>query len=334
MIRVLYLPIYDITSIIHTSTYLRGVYYVKKIFGIDLFNHIDFKYIKSTDAMIIHQDCLTTLNQMKAKSVDLIFADPPYNLGKDFGNDSDSWENRKAYLNWCYTWIDACFRVLKDDGTFYIMNSTQNMPYLSIYLQEHYYIVNDIVWTYDSSGMQSKKKFGSLYEPIIMATKSKKAKYIFNDKAILVETKTGGKRGIIDYRKTPPRPYNMMKVPGNVWGFSRVRYKMQEYENHPSQKPEALLERIIKTSSNEGDVVLDPFGGSFVTCSVAVRLGRKTIGMDISSDYYKIGIRRTGISKTYEGESLEKDRSRKTKNLSKRDHLKRQAVNEITDSIK
>lgn len=289
---------------------------------IELFDNVDFEYQENSESLVVFNDCVETLNKMKEKSVDLIFADPPYNLGKDFGNDSDSWTDRKKYLEWCYTWIDACFRVLKDDGTFYMMNSTQNIPYISVYLQEHYFIVNDIVWAYDSSGVQSKKKYGSLYEPILMATKSEKTKYTFNYEAILVEAKTGAKRGLIDYRKNPPQPYNTQKVPGNVWEFPRVRYKMDEYENHPSQKPEALLERIVKASSNEGDIVLDPFGGSFSTSSVALKNGRKAISMDISKEYFKIGIRRTGIAEQYEGEILEKDRGRKTKNTSKKDHMK------------
>jgi len=291
---------------------------------IELFTDRNFEYLESEDSLIIFNDCIATLKSIEEKSVDLIFADPPYNLGKDFGNDSDSWESRHEYLRWCYTWIDECFRVLKDNGTFYLMNSTQNIPYISIYIQEHYHIVNDIVWTYDSSGVQSKKKYGSLYEPILMTTKSDKAKYTFNYKDILVEAKTGAKRGLIDYRKNPPQPYNTEKVPGNVWEFARVRYKMDEYENHPSQKPEALLERIIKASSNPGDIVLDPFGGSFSTGAVAVRLGRKIISMDINKEYFKIGIRRTGVDTKYEGEVLQKDKSRKTNNTSKKDHEQRQ----------
>ncbi|GHU42091.1 methyltransferase [Bacilli bacterium] len=232
---------------------------------IDLYVNPDFEYLESDESLIIFNDCLDTLRKMQSGSVDLIFADPPYNLGKDFGNESDSWQNQKEYLEWCYRWIDECFRVLKKDGTLYLMNSTQNMPYVQIYVQENYNIVNNIVWAYDSSGVQSKKKFGSLYEPILMATKSSSAKYTFNYEDIMVEAKTGAKRGLIDYRKNPPQPYNTKKVPGNVWDFSRVRFKMDEYENHPSQKPESLLERIITVSSNTGDVVLDPFGGSFST---------------------------------------------------------------------
>lgn len=289
---------------------------------VELFDKMEYEYMESQESLVICADCIHVLKNMKDKSVDLIFADPPYNLGKDFGNNSDSWNNRSEYLKWCFSWIDECFRVLKDNGTFYLMNSTQNIPFISMHIQEHYNIVNDIVWTYDSSGVQSKKKYGSLYEPIIMATKSDKSKYTFNYQDVLVEAKTGAKRGLIDYRKNPPQPYNTQKVPGNVWEFSRVRYKMEEYENHPSQKPEALLERIIKASSNLGEIVLDPFGGSFSTSAVAVRLGRKAISMDINKEYYKIGLRRTGITEKYEGEILRRDKGRKTKNTSKKDHIK------------
>ena len=95
-----------------------------------------------------------------------------------------------------------------------------------------------------------------------------------------------------------------MKVPGNVWYMPRVRYRMPEYEDHPSQKPEALLERIIKASSNPGDTVLDPFSGTFTTSMVAKKLGRKSIGIEIQKEYIKTGLRRLQITDTFEGESL------------------------------
>lgn len=249
-----------------------------------------FEKIHSENSMAILGDCISVLKNMKNKSVNLIFADAPYNIGKDFGNNSDKWENVQSYVSWCKEWIDECLRVLKDDGTMYFMTATQHMPYLDVYISEHYNVLCRIVWTYDSSGVQSKKLYGSLYEPILMINKSAKSKYTFNYKDILVEAKTGAKRKLIDYRKTPPQPYNTEKVPGNVWDFSRVRFKMDEYENHPTQKPEALLERIIKASSNVGDVVLDPFSGSFTTSTVAVRLDRIAIGIDLNREYFEIGL--------------------------------------------
>ena len=247
------------------------------------------------DNIFYNEDCLLALKDIKDKSVDLIFADAPYNIGKDFGNDSDKWKDYKEYLKWCYSWIDECFRVLKDNGTFYIMTSTQYMPYLDVYVSENYNVVNRIVWTYDSSGVQAKNKFGSLYEPIIMCTKTSKSKYTFNAEDILVEAKTGSERKLIDYRKNPPQPYNTKKVPGNVWNMNRVRFRMAEYQNHPTQKPEELLKRIILASSNKDDVVLDPFSGSFTTCKVALDLGRKCIGIELNPEYFENGLKRCKI---------------------------------------
>jgi adenine-specific DNA-methyltransferase len=145
--------------------------------------------------------------------------------------------------------------------------------------------------------------------------------YTFNHKVIEVRAKTGAERKLIDYRKTPPQPYNTKKVPGNVWDFSRVRYKMDEYENHPTQKPEALLERIVLASSNEGETVLDPFSGSFTTGAVATNLNRKFIGIEVNETYLKMGLRRLAIPSHYSDDDLKKQKVRKTKNTSKKDHL-------------
>lgn len=280
--------------------------------------NIDFgESLYNDNSLVILGDCLEKLKKIEDKSIDLIFADPPYNIGKDFGNNMDKWDSASDYTKWCKNWIDECFRVLKDTGTFYFMTATQFMPYLDVYVSENYNVLSRIIWSYDSSGVQSKKKYGSLYEPILMCNKNKKCKYTFNYEDIMVEAKTGSQRKLIDYRKKIPAPYNTKKVPGNVWDFNRVRYKMGEYENHPTQKPETLLERIILASSNKGDIVLDPFSGTFTTSSVAVRLGRKAIGIELNDDYYKIGIRRTGISNIYNKEILKKDRNRKTNNRSK-----------------
>lgn len=134
---------------------------------------------------------------------------------------------------------------------------------------------------------------------------------------ILIEAKTGAERKLIDYRKNPPQPYNTKKVPGNVWDFSCVCYKMEEYENHPTQKPEVLLERIIKTSSNVGDIVLDPFSGSFTISAVAVCLGRYAVGIDLNDEYFDMGIRRTGIATQYKVKELIKEKIRKTNARSK-----------------
>lgn len=278
----------------------------------------EFEHMEKDDSLAILGDSLDVMNSMKSNSVDLIFADEPYNIGKNFGNNFDSWSSTNDYIDWNKKWISEAMRILKNSGTIYIMTATQFMPFIDVFMQTEYNVLSRVVWHYDSSGVQSKKMFGSLYEPILIANVSTESVFTFNSEDILIEAKTGAKRKLIDYRKNPPRPYNVKKLPGNVWDFSRVRYKMQEYENHPTQKPESLLERIIKVSSNVGDIVFDPFAGSFTTGSVARKLGRKNISIDMNEDYYKIGLRRLEITNHYKGEELKKDLERKTNNKSKK----------------
>lgn len=268
-------------------------------------------------------DALDALSLVPDGSVDLIFADPPYNIGKDFAGLKDKWATSEDYLQWCYEWLQLCLNKLKPDGAFYVMTSTQFMPYFDLFLRSRLTILSRLVWTYDSSGVQAKKHFGSMYEPILYCVKDKD-NYTFNAEDILVEAKTGSQRKLIDYRKNPPQPYNTQKIPGNVWEFARVRYRMEEYENHPTQKPVALLERIIRASSNEGDLVLDPFSGSFTTGYVAKKLGRRSIGIEIQEEYVKIGLRRLGLATEYNGEPLV--RSSKTTKVRNRNGVKYESV--------
>ena len=252
---------------------------------------------------IIHGDSLEALRNFSSNSIDLIFADPPYNIGKTFGDFVDTWPSEDAYAEWSYQWLNECIRILKPSGSIYVMTSTQAMPYFDIFLRTKVEILSRIIWSYDSSGVQAKKYYGSMYEPILFAVKDKKS-YKFNAEDILVEAKTGSVRKLIDYRGDTPKPYNTKKVPGNVWEIPRVRYRMPEYEEHPSQKPEALLERMITASSDAGDTVLDPFSGTFTTSAVAKRLGRKTVGIERHLDYVKIGMRRVLGHTSFAGEPL------------------------------
>lgn len=276
--------------------------------------NIDFEKYTNINGSIFHGDALEVLKQIPNESVDLVFVDPPYNIGKNFAGRKDKWKTDEDYLNWCYEWIDLCIDKLKPNGSIYLMTSTQFMPYFDLYVRNKVTILSRIVWAYDSSGVQAKKYFGSMYEPILYCVKDKN-NYTFNANDVLVEAKTGSQRKLIDYRKNPPQPYKAEKVPGNVWNFARVRYRMEEYENHPTQKPVSLLERIIKASSNVGDVVLDPFCGTFTTCYVAQKLNRRFIGIEIQEDYFKIGLRRLSLTKEYKGELLEKEKKSYERNV-------------------
>ncbi|WP_206689735.1 adenine-specific DNA-methyltransferase [Aliarcobacter butzleri] len=283
------------------------------------------KKFENNGNVIYHGNAIEILkNEIADKSINLIFVDPPYNIGKIFNGNKEEWENEEAYLEWCYEWLDLCIDKLKDNGSIYVMNATQNIPFIDIYLRKRLSILSRIVWHYDSSGVQAKNYFGSLYEPIIHAVKNQKD-YVFNYEEVMIEANTGAKRKLIDYRGKEPKPYNTKKVPGNTWYFPRVRYRMEEYEEHPSQKPEILLERIIKASSNKGDIILDPFSGTFTTSAVAKRLGRKSIGIEIEEEYIKTGLRRLSIIEEYKGEKL--------KPLSKNTLIKNKRIKDREDNL-
>ncbi len=170
-------------------------------------------------------EALTT--QIPDGSVDLVFADPPYNIGKNFNGRRDRWPSDEAYLSWCYQWLELCISKLKPTGSLYVMTATQNMPFFDIFLRERLSILSHIVWAYDSSGVQARNYYGSLYEPILFGVKDED-NYTFNADEILVEARTGAIRKLIDYRKAVPTVYNSKKVPGNVWNIPRVRYRMDE----------------------------------------------------------------------------------------------------------
>jgi len=266
---------------------------------------MDIRTFGDEDHKVFQGDALSALDLVPNGSVNLIFADPPYNIGKRFGDFVDTWDSDEAYADWCMSWLEKCIEKLSANGSLYVMSSTQCIPYLDILLRKKLNILSRIVWSYDSSGVQAKNHFGSMYEPILFCVKDKED-YIFNNQDILVEAKTGSQRKLIDYRKAIPTPYNTQKVPGNVWEFPRVRYRMEEYEEHPTQKPEALLERVILASSNPGDVVMDPFSGTFTTGAVAKRLNRKTISIELNLDYVGIGLRRLGLATELDGKKLSK----------------------------
>jgi site-specific DNA-methyltransferase (adenine-specific) len=275
----------------------------------------DIELFGTADQRVIYGDALKALRQIPDESVDLIFVDPPYNIGKDFAGRKDKWASDEEYLEWCYQWIYLCVQKLKPTGSMYLMTSTQFMPYFDLYVRDKMTILSRIVWTYDSSGVQARKFYGSLYEPILFCVKDKNH-YTFNADDILVEAKTGSQRKLMDYRRTPPQPYKNEKVPGNVWNFNRVRYRMDEYENHPTQKPISLMDRIIRASSNVNDLVLDPFSGSFTTCFVAQQCHRRFIGIEIQEDYIKIGLRRLGLAQEFHGEKIVRElKSYQSKNI-------------------
>ena len=231
---------------------------------------------------IYNQDCISYMKTIPDNSINLIIADPPYNIGKDYNNNSDKQSNEE-YLVFIKNQISQYYRILAENGTLIIYTGKQYNPYYNIEIQQQFLIQNNIVWFYDSSGVQAKSKYGSLYEPITYATKSKH--YTFNLSEAQMEAYTGSVRKLIDYRKDPPQPYNTVKNCGDVWYFPRVRFRMAEYTNHPTQKPLSINERIIRVHSNENDLVYIPFAGSGSEIESCILNNRNWLATELNNEY-------------------------------------------------
>lgn len=235
--------------------------------------------------MIMHGDCIENLKTIPDNSIDLIFADPPYNMqtegellrtdGTKFNGVSDSWDkfsSLEEYDNFTKKWLIECKRVLKNDGAIWVIGSFQNIFRLGYIMQDlGFWILNDVIWSKPNAVPNfGGTRFQNSHETLLWCSKSKKSKYHFNYKTMKVFN--GGKQ---------------MK---SVWdigiciGKERLKDK---YGNkvHSTQKPEALLYNVILSSTEKNDIVLDPFFGTGTTGVVAKRLGRRYIGIERNEEY-------------------------------------------------
>jgi site-specific DNA-methyltransferase (adenine-specific) len=224
---------------------------------------------------IILGDAISEMKKMKSNSVDLIISDPPYNLGKDYGNGSDS-KNFEEYILFTKNWTKEATRVLKHTGTIYVFMGFRFISYLYQILEKENELkfVNWICWHY-TQGIGKTKGFSPRHDDILMFTKS--SNYTFNLDSIRVPQKYY--RSINNMRGANP---------GDVWGFSHIHYCQDNRQDHPTQKPEGLIERMVLASSNENDFVLDPFSGSGTTLRVCQQLNRICIGIELNADYVKM----------------------------------------------
>jgi len=221
---------------------------------------------------IITGDALEELAKIKASSVDLVISDPPYNLGKDYGNNHDI-RGFDEYLKFSKSWLSEAHRILKPTGTLYVFMGFRFISYLYDILDRdlQMFFNSWIVWHY-TQGMGKTKGFSPRHDDILMFTKGKIAK--FNLDSIRVPQKYYRDRN------------NMRGAnPGDVWKFSHVHYCNGNRQNHPTQKPEGLIERMVLASSDEGDLVVDPFSGSGTTLRVCQQLNRSAIGIEVNPEY-------------------------------------------------
>jgi len=228
---------------------------------------------------LICGDAAAELRRLAPASVDLVVADPPYNLGKDYGNNRDG-KTWAEYERFTTAWLDQAVRVLRPGGTIYVFMGVRYIARLYQALEDGFGLTFQgwITWHY-TQGMGRTRGFSPRHEDILFFSAG--PDITFNLDPVRVPQKY--------YR----RRNNMTGAnPGDVWQFSHVHYCSAEREPHPTQKPEALIERLVRASSNPGDLVVDPFVGSGTTARVARVLGRRTVGIDVNPDYVAMAERR------------------------------------------
>jgi site-specific DNA-methyltransferase (adenine-specific) len=235
---------------------------------------------------IYNEDYLTGISKLADNSIDLIIADPPYGLGKDYGNDSDK-RNAKELIEWTQQWLLLSIPKLKENGSLYIFATWQYSPEIFCFLKQHLLMINEIIWDRRVPSMGgTTRKYSSVHDNIGFFAKSKH--YYFDLDAIRIpydaETKKARSRSIFVGKKWLEMGYN----PKDVWSISRLHRIHAERENHPTQKPLALIERMIKASCPENGLVLDPFAGSGSTLEAANRHNRHAIGFEINPDYCQL----------------------------------------------
>jgi len=228
-------------------------------------------------------DSLETLKKIDSSNIDLIITDPPFNIGKKYGDFYQDNKEHDDYIEWCKTWLFDCIRILKNSGSLYIFNYPENNVYLFPFLQERMIFKRWLTWHYPTNIGHSKINFTRSQYSILFFTKSKN--YVFNKIDIAEPYKNPNDKRIKERIKNGSKG----RTPYDVFQFNLVKNVSKEKTLHPCQIPISLLKIFIKASSNIGDTVLDPFAGSFSTCAAAKELGRNSIGIDINPYYVEIG---------------------------------------------
>lgn len=245
---------------------------------------------------VYHGDCVERLAALPPECVDLAFADPPFNIGYEY----DAYDDRKAkdeYLKWTEAWLAAVRRVLKPTGSFYVAIGDEYAAEMKVRLDGlGLSMRNWIVWHY-TFGVNCSKKFNRSHAHIFYYVADPK-RFTFNADAVRVPSarlttyadrraNPKGKLPDDTWVLRPQEDDRCFPTNGDTWYVSRVCGTFKERGEHPCQMPEALLERIVRVSSNPTELVLDPFAGSGTTLAVAKRFGRQYLGVELSAEYHR-----------------------------------------------
>ncbi len=238
--------------------------------------------------LIYCDDCLKVLKKVPAESVDLIYIDPPFNSNREHSaagrRFADKFEDINAYLDYMRPRLKELHRVLKRTGCFYYHCDWHASHYIKVLLDDLFgydNFQNEIVWCYKSGGASPGKRFSRKHDIILFYSKTDA--YCFNklrEKSYNRQRKAYKFKGVKEYQDEEGW-YTMVGMK-DYWEINMVGRTSRERLDYPTQKPQALLERIVRASSRKGDVVLDAFCGCGTTLAAAQKLGRRWIGMDIS----------------------------------------------------
>jgi len=239
-----------------------------------------------TDARtnLFNVDFFDGIARVRDASVDLAIADPPYGLGKDYGNDSDCLSG-EAYLEFSHRWIEALLPKLKPAGSLYVFLTWQYSPEVFSYLKTRLLMVNEIIWDRKVPSMGgSTRKFSSVHDTIGLFAKSRD--YYFDVDSVRIpydpQTKKARTRSIFVGKKWLEVGYN----PKDLWSVTRLHRQDPERADHPTQKPLEVIERMVLASSPPEGRVLDPFMGSGTTAVAALKHGRRFTGFEINPEYF------------------------------------------------
>ncbi|AML50819.1 MULTISPECIES: site-specific DNA-methyltransferase [Falsihalocynthiibacter] len=260
---------------------------------------------------ILDGDCIDVMNSLPENSVDLIFADPPYNLQLKgdlhrpdnskvdaVDDDWDKFSSFETYDRFTKAWLAAARRILKPNGAIWVIGSYHNIFRVGAAMQDAgYWILNDVVWRKSNPMPNFRgKRLTNAHETMIWASKEESSKYTFNYEAL--KSLNEG----IQMRSDWVLPI--------CNGHERLKND-EGTKAHPTQKPESLLHRILVSTTNPGDVVLDPFFGTGTTGAVAKKLGRDYIGIEREADYRKVAEKRLKNIRKFDNESLQVSTSKR-----------------------
>ncbi|QBC31431.1 site-specific DNA-methyltransferase [Pandoraea sp. XY-2] len=242
------------------------------------------------DITLRHADFLEHLHELDDGSVDLILADPPYGLGKDYGNDSDK-RSGEDFLGWTYGWLEAAIPKLAPRGSLYLFCTWQYAPELFVFLKRRMLMINEIIWDRRVPSMGgSTRRFSSVHDNIGFFAVSKD--YYFDLDAVRVPydaaTKKARSRRIFEGSKWLELGYN----PKDLWSISRLHRQDPERVDHPTQKPLHIIERMVLASCPPGGLVLDPFMGSGTTAVACALHGRRFVGFELNAHYHALAHQR------------------------------------------